>query len=70
MTPRDEDVDVVEDMMLGRDMRASLLRKDLKIRLHYFHTTSSNLKFTSRQSLNTMAKHQLHRCSASQRLDR
>ena len=40
MSPRDEDVDVVTDMMLlGRDMRASLLRKALKIRLHYFHTT-------------------------------
>ena len=38
MSPRDEDVDVVEDMMLSRDIRASLLRKALKIRLHYFHT--------------------------------
>ena len=46
MSPRDEDVDVVEDMMLSRDIRASLLRKALKIRLHYFHTIDV-LKFTS-----------------------
>ena len=62
MSPRDEDVDVVEDMMLSRDIRASLLRKALKIRLHYFHTIDVKVHVNPSTQWQSIMLAKLHRC--------